>query len=94
MRRPPAVCTQLEANGRVVVTEWRLAPGGETGWHCHPHDYVVVYLTDAKHIVETRVGLSAVDIFAGQAYYRERGLEHNVINAGPFEVILVRTELI
>jgi quercetin dioxygenase-like cupin family protein len=29
-------------NDRVIVTEWRFAPGAETGHHVHPHDYVVV----------------------------------------------------
>ena len=32
-------------NDRVIVTEWRFAPGAETGHHVHAHDYVVVPLT-------------------------------------------------
>jgi quercetin dioxygenase-like cupin family protein len=32
-------------NERVIVTEWRFAPGAETGRHVHAHDYVVVPLT-------------------------------------------------
>ena len=31
---------------RFNVTEWRFAPGAETGWHRHGHDYVIVPLTD------------------------------------------------
>ncbi|MGB5327190.1 MAG: cupin, partial [Gammaproteobacteria bacterium] len=30
---------QLE-NDRVIVTEWRFAPGAETTWHRHAYDYV------------------------------------------------------
>ena len=35
---------QIE-NEWVRVTEWRFAPGAETGHHVHAHDYVVVPLT-------------------------------------------------
>ncbi|HXR57728.1 MAG TPA: cupin, partial [Burkholderiales bacterium] len=44
--RPKATSKLLEQNDRVIVTEWRFAPGAETGWHRHAHDYVVVCLTD------------------------------------------------
>ena len=46
--RPKATSKRLEENERVIVTEWRFAPGAETGWHRHAHDYVVVCLTDGK----------------------------------------------
>ncbi len=35
-------------DGRFKVTEWRFAPGAETGWHIHGHDYVIVPLTDGR----------------------------------------------
>jgi quercetin dioxygenase-like cupin family protein len=91
--RPRAVATRHVDDERVIVTEWRLAPGAETGWHVHAFDYVVVYRTAAKHIVETRDGLRAVDMPEGASYRRARGVEHNVINAGANEVILVEIEL-
>ena len=47
-QRPRAQGKLLEENGRVIVTEWRLAPGAETGWHRHAYDYVVVCLTAGK----------------------------------------------
>jgi len=31
---------------RFKVTEWQFAPGAETGWHVHGHDYVIVPLND------------------------------------------------
>ena len=51
--RPKAVATRLQETDRVIVTEWRFAPGAETGWHRHAHDYVVVCLTDGKLVAET-----------------------------------------
>ncbi|HEK2704189.1 TPA: cupin [Pseudomonas aeruginosa] len=42
--RPQAVPTVQVDNAEVIVTEWRFAPGAETGRHRHGHDYVVVPL--------------------------------------------------
>jgi quercetin dioxygenase-like cupin family protein len=40
-----ATATIQVENDRVIVTEWCFAPGAETGYHVHAHDYVVVPLT-------------------------------------------------
>ncbi len=40
---------------RFRVTEWRFAPGAETGWHVHGHDYVVVPLTDGRWVSSGRM---------------------------------------
>ena len=42
-----AKATVFIDNERVIVTEYRFAPGDNTGWHRHGHDYVIVPLTDA-----------------------------------------------
>ena len=47
--RPKAIGTKQIENDRVIVTEWRFAPGAETGWHRHGHDYIVVPLFDGKN---------------------------------------------
>ena len=91
--RPQAVATVLESNDRVVITEWRFAPGAETGWHTHEMDYVIVYRTAAKHVVETPDMKLELDIPEGRSYFRKAGLEHNVINAGDSEVVLVETQI-
>ena len=44
----PARATVQVDNERVKVTEWRFAPGAETGWHRHAYDYVVVPMTTGK----------------------------------------------
>ena len=56
MTRTPAVPTQQVCNDRAIVTEWRFAPGAETGWHRHAHDYVVVVITAGKLMQETENG--------------------------------------
>ena len=37
-----AVPTVFIDNDRTRVTEWRFAPGAETGQHRHEYDYVIV----------------------------------------------------
>jgi hypothetical protein len=39
-----------------IVTEWRFAPGAETGWRRQPHDYVVVVPMASKLMQETANG--------------------------------------
>jgi quercetin dioxygenase-like cupin family protein len=91
--RAKAVRTALEDNHRVAITEWRFAPGAETGWHRHPLDYVVVYRTAGRMQVETKDGASPVQIAEGASFFRKAGVEHNVINTGDAEVIFVETEI-
>jgi quercetin dioxygenase-like cupin family protein len=48
MSRPQAVPTVQVDNERVTVTEWRFAPGAETGAHRHGYDYVITPITDGN----------------------------------------------
>jgi beta-alanine degradation protein BauB len=91
--RPKATCKLLEENARVIVTEWRFAPGAETGWHRHAHDYVVVCLTDGKLIAETKDGNIENPLKFGQAYARPVGVEHNIVNPGPGEFVFIEVEI-
>lgn len=54
--RPQAVPTVQVDNAEVIVTEWRFAPGAETGRHRHGYDYVVVPMTDGTLLLETPEG--------------------------------------
>ena len=67
-------------NERVRVTEWRFAPGAETGWHRHQMDYVVVPLYDGTLRIETTSGTADLELRRGGSYCRPAGVEHNVIN--------------
>jgi beta-alanine degradation protein BauB len=91
--RPPAVPTVQVDNERLRVTEWRFAPGAATGWHRHEHDYTVVPLTTGTLTIESTAGTTEAALVAGQSYFRKVGVEHDVINANPFEFAFVEVEL-
>jgi quercetin dioxygenase-like cupin family protein len=80
-------------NETVRVTEWRFSPGATTSFHRHEYDYVVVPLTTARLSILTPTGETAGELVAGLAYFRQAGVEHEVINDNDFEVIFVETEL-
>jgi len=80
-------------NARVVVTEWRFAPGAETGFHVHKHDYVVVPLTSGVLKLEEEAGSRLAQLEAGVSYARPAGVAHNVINANAFEFRFIEVEL-
>ncbi len=80
-------------NERVRVTEWRFAPGAETGWHVHGMDYVVVPLYDGTLRIESSDGIVDVELRHGQSYARLAGIEHNVINPSSTEFAFVEVEL-
>jgi quercetin dioxygenase-like cupin family protein len=84
---------QLE-NEWVKVTEWRFAPGAETGHHVHAHDYVVVPLTSGVLRLEERAGQRDAQLTSGLAYARGKGVEHNVINANAFEFRFLEIEML
>jgi quercetin dioxygenase-like cupin family protein len=93
MTRPQAVATQQVSNDRVIVTEWRFAPGSETGWHIHGHDYVVVPQTDGQLLLETKTGDRQSKLHAGSSYAGLKGVEHNVVNASDHEVVFIEGEI-
>lgn len=88
-----AVPTVQVDNEQFRVTEWRFAPGAETGWHRHEMNYVVVPMTTGQLKIELPDGEVVIsDLTAGVSYAREIGVEHNVINANDFEFVFVEVE--
>ena len=77
----PAVPTVQVDDDRVRVTERRFPPGGETGWHRHAMDYVVVPMTTGPLTIQGPDGeRTEAPLTAGVSYARREGVEHNVIN--------------
>lgn len=93
MTRQKAQSSVQVSNPRVLVTEWRFAPGEETGWHRHAHDYVVVPQTDGALLLETTEGDREARLVSGQSYFRSAGVEHNVVNASAHEIVFVEIEI-
>lgn len=93
IQRPRARGELLVETDRVIVTEWRFAPGAETGWHRHGHDYVVVSLGNGRLLAETTNGNIEMPLRPGQSYARHEGVEHNIVNAGSTDFAFVEIEL-
>ncbi|MBV8613519.1 MAG: cupin domain-containing protein [Acetobacteraceae bacterium] len=91
--RPRAVSTVQIDNPRLRVTLWRFAPGASTGFHRHEFDYCVVPLTTGRLRIEEGGEIMEADLTAGHPYYRNAGVEHDVINATATEFAFVDIEL-
>jgi len=81
-------------NDWVRVTEWRFAPGAETGQHVHAHDYVVVPLTSGVLRLEEPTARREARLESGVSYARQKGVEHNVVNANDFEFRFLEIEIL
>jgi quercetin dioxygenase-like cupin family protein len=89
-----AVATVQADNERVRVTEWRFAPGAETGFHVHEMDYVVVPSGDGRlKLVSPEGEETFAELKNGQSYFRQAGVHHNVINASEHKFAFVEIEL-
>jgi hypothetical protein len=86
--------TRLIENDRVIVTEYRFREKGmNTGWHRHAYDYVVVPLMDGKVKLLTSQGENFAEMKAGTPYFRNQGVEHDVINANDGEYAFIEVEI-
>jgi quercetin dioxygenase-like cupin family protein len=88
-----AVPTQFIDNERTRVTEWRFAPGAATGFHRHGWDYVVVPLLDGKLRIVEGGAEKVVELKKGVPYFRQTGVEHDVINANDYEFAFIEVEM-
>ena len=92
--RVQVIATQVIDDERMRVTRFDFAPGAETGWHEHGYDYVITAVTDCQMLLEEKGGASCVaHVAAGEAYRREKGVNHNVINDGDAVMTFVEVEL-
>lgn len=80
-------------NDRIIVTEWRFAPGADTGHHVHALDYVVVPLSTGTLRLVQPAGVRDVQLTAGVSYAREAGVAHNVVNVNDHEFRFIEIEL-
>jgi quercetin dioxygenase-like cupin family protein len=93
-KRPQAVGTPQLETERLRVTEWRFAPGAETGRHVHGLDYAVVPMTSGPLTIEWPDGsVTYPELAAGVSYARPAGVDHNVINGNPFEFVFIEIEV-
>ena len=83
-------------NQRTRVTEWRFAGRGDnTGWHRHEYDYVVVPLFDGVLEIENAAGeRSQAELKNGVPYFRNLGVEHDVISGNDFACAFIEIEFL
>jgi beta-alanine degradation protein BauB len=79
-------------NERTRVAEWRFAPGASTGWHRHEYDYVVVPMLDGRLKLLEAAGERFSELKKGVPYFRNAGVEHDVVNANAFEYAFIEIE--
>ena len=91
-----AIPTVFIENGRTRVTEWRFKNKGDnTGWHRHEYDYVVVPLFDGVLLIDTDEGERVTaELRHGIPYFRNVGVEHDVINGNDFECAFIEVEFL
>jgi beta-alanine degradation protein BauB len=81
-------------NNHLRVTEWHFAPGAATGYHRHEHDYVVVPARDGElKLIGPTGEISYATLQLGKSYFRNAGVEHDVINNGGGEMVFIEIEL-
>lgn len=79
-------------NEKTRVTQWRFAPNAATGWHRHEYDYAVVPMTTGKLKLVSIEGEQIAELIAGVPYFKQQGVEHDVININDFEFVFIETE--
>ncbi len=91
-----AIPTIFIENERTRVTEWRFKEKGDnTGWHRHEYDYVVVPLFDGVlEIADAEGNITKAQLTNGVPYFRDLGVEHDVINGNDFECAFIEVEFL
>ena len=87
--------TILIDNDKVNVTKWLFDVGDSTGHHIHENNYIVIPMLDGElKILEKNNNETISKLIKGGAYYREKGVEHNVFNNNEFPYTFIEIELI
>ena len=86
--------TLLVEDEKVRVTRFDFGPDQETGWHIHEYDYVITAITDCFMRLQHPDGTETEsEVAAGNAYIRDAGVHHNVINVSDEKMSFIEIEL-
>ena len=91
--RPKTTGELIVDNARVRITRFTWPPGAETGWHRHEYDYVIVPYEDCRVRVESAGGVIDAAMQRDAPYFRDKGVEHNVINIMDRPFTLIEIEI-
>ena len=82
-------------NKKIKVTEWFFEVGDSTVMHIHEYDYIVVPMLDGElKILDKKNNEKISKLTKGGAYYRDKGVEHNVFNNNEFPYTFIEIEII
>ena len=82
-------------NDKVKVTEWDFEVGDSTGHHIHEYNYIVVPMLDGElRMIDKDNNETISKLTKGGVYYREKGVEHNVLNNNNIPYSFIEIELI
>ena len=82
-------------NDKVKVTEWSFEVGDSTGHHIHEYKYIVVPMHDVELKILGKDNNETISkLTKGGAYYRDKGVKHNVFNNNNFPYSFIEIELI
>ena len=85
--------TLLVEDEKVRVTRFDFGPDQETGWHIHEYDYVITAITDCFMLLQHPDGTETEsEVAAGNAYIRDAGVHHNVINISDKKMSFIEIE--
>ena len=85
--------TLLVEDKKVRVTRFDFEPDQETGWHIHEYDYVITAITDCFMMLQHPDGIETEAVVAaGNAYIRDAGIHHNVINKSDQKMSFIEIE--
>lgn len=88
-----ATAMLLVDDERVIATQWTMAPGSETGYHVHGHNYIVVYLSGGVLTVDTGSEEIQADIKKHSLTSRPAGIAHNVMNKSDQPIEFIEIEI-
>jgi len=86
--------TLLLENDRTRITQWVFAPGDQTRWHNHTHDYVTVQQSGGALLLQAQGGSGKrIEYQAGRTLSWKAPIIHNAINISDVKVRMLEIEL-
>ena len=83
----------LLEDDRTRITQWVFAPGDQTGWHNHTHDYVTVQQSGGALLLQAADGSEKrVEYEDGCTMSWTAPIEHNAVNISNLEVRVLEIE--
>ena len=77
----------------VVIVNKDFEPKQETGWHIHEYDNVITAITDCFMMLQHPDGTETLsEVASGNAYIRDAGVHHNVINKSNQKMSFIEIE--